>query len=109
MKTYNFKEFMKGQHEVPKRREVKAYSSLLPLGVGYVVKTMFFNEGVLLVSIVGGIAIIYGIVENRLAKKGDSVNADRVAIAGLFTLKLIGYGAVFYFLGHLYSLFGVGL
>lgn len=104
--TYNFREFMQGSHEI-KVKEVLTYSSLMPLSFPYVMKEMFINEGVLLVGTVGLLAIGLAYMENRLAKRGDSVNADKVALVGSIVMRVIGYGSVLVFLGHLFTKFPI--
>ncbi len=106
MITYNFKEFMDGTYELPKQRTKKLllYSSFIPLSLPYVMKEMFLNNGVLIVGTVGLIAIGLAYTEIRFAKKGDSVR-DRVALLGSIIMRVIGYGSIIYFIGHLITKF----
>jgi hypothetical protein len=108
MKTYNFRDFMQGTHEIPQpKTQLLLYSSLIPSALPYVLKEMFINKGVLIVGLVGGLAIGLAYMENHLIKKGDSIRANRVAMAGAVILRVIAYGSVLYVLGHLFSRFPI--
>jgi hypothetical protein len=106
MITYNFREFMQGTHEFPKQKtQLLLYSSIIPLSLPYVLNKMFLNTGVLIVGSVGLLAIGLAFTENNFVKKGDSVRADRIAIWGGVIMRVIGYGSVIYFIGHLITKF----
>jgi hypothetical protein len=106
MKTYDFKSFCRGDLvEKVEPKPVVLYSSILPFTVPYVLKAMFLNTGVALVGTVGAVAVGLAWYELRLAKKGDDVNADKVAMIGGTLLPMFAGGMVIWFIVKLGGMF----
>jgi hypothetical protein len=99
MKKYEFKAFCQGELvEKVEPKPFKVYSSILPLSVPWVLKSMFLNKGVLIVGVLGAVAIGLAYAENKASKEGNEVFADRIANFGAVLFPVIGYGAIMWFI-----------
>jgi hypothetical protein len=104
----NFREFCRGKNTNRKMKDVIVYSSTIFAGVS--LKSLFdlpplIAGGYMAVGFVGAAALGLALVENKLAKHGKHVEADRVATFGQMLLPVLFCGSLIGFAIYAYRTF----
>ncbi len=101
--TYTITEFLAGNHNAIVKSHTKHYTPAFSfLGLNITHQSFWSaagNDALIFVLVVGGIAIVGSLLENYLASKGKTKEAERIAnILGigypLFTLLFMYFGMI---------------